>query len=124
MVLFVGVALFRPDIGWITRILSAGTGGDFVRKTAFAVVVGIPVIGWLRLQSETAGFYDIRTGVALFAAFNIIFLVAVIWNAGYTADINDSRRLQLKVRQQKNAGSFRRRSLAVTDVVRPLWARS
>ncbi|TAK98565.1 MAG: response regulator [Rhodospirillaceae bacterium] len=99
-VLFTGVAATRPDLGWMARICSPDVGGSFVRRALPAIVIGVPAFGWLRLQGQLAGLYDLRAGLALFTIFNVAFLTAVILVSGWTSDRLAARRLSQKVKQQ------------------------
>jgi PAS domain S-box-containing protein len=113
--LFVGVAGLRPDLGWMARITSHGAGGPFVRSTASAIIIGVPLIGWLRLQGELAGYYDGRTGLALFATSNILLLLTVTWIAGRNADRSNVRRLERRLKQQSALAEFGQVALASDD---------
>jgi signal transduction histidine kinase len=90
--LFVGLALLRPDIGWVHFLHSDSVGATFVRLMLPVVVIVVPLMGWLRLQGELAGWYDLRFGLALFAIVNVIILTSTLWVAGRKADQLDDAR--------------------------------
>ena len=90
--MFVGLAATRPDLGWFGLARSGGAGGRLARHLLPIVVFVPPVLGWLRLKGEEAGFYDARLGLALFAVSNVAVLTAVAWLASRRADRLDAER--------------------------------
>ncbi|MBL8630601.1 MAG: response regulator [Rhodospirillaceae bacterium] len=116
LLLFSGLAALRPDLGLAARLNSQSAGGVFMRRMTLGIALGVPIIGWLRLQGELLGWYDGRVGLALFACANVVLLTAVIWIASYNADRTDSERLQEKVAQQKALTQFSTEALSASSM--------
>ncbi len=76
-------ALFTYPEESILKLVSSDTiGGELFRKTLPFVFFATVLLGWLRLQGELAGFYDIRLGVAIFVlSVMIVFTVTLYHNA-------------------------------------------
>ena len=94
IVLFVGVSLTRPSIGWVGLLRSEGAGGAIARRLLPAVVLLPVVLGWLLLQGELAGFYELRTGAALLSTSFVVALTAVVWFGARRVDAVDRARLR------------------------------
>lgn len=90
--LFLGTAASRPEMGWIGLLRSKGAGGAMARRLLPTIVVGLPVIGWLRIQGERLGLYDTWTGVALLTIVSVAILTCVVWAIGLYANRLDRER--------------------------------
>ncbi len=106
ILLFTALAAVRPDLGLLARLNAQTVGGRLLRRLTLWIVLGVPVIGWLRLQGELAGWYDGRVGLALFASANVVLLMAAIWVGAFNADQADSKRLNEKIKQQQALAEF------------------
>jgi signal transduction histidine kinase/ActR/RegA family two-component response regulator len=116
IILFAGLAATRPDLGLVARLNAPTAGGQFVRRLTVAIVLGVPTLGWLRLQGELLGWYDGRVGLALFASANVVLMMAVTWAGGYKADQADSKRLQDKLSQQQALANFSTSALSARSM--------
>jgi PAS domain S-box-containing protein len=77
-ILSCAVLALRADRGFVAHLLSDGYGGQLARRLLPVVVLGIPFVGWLRLQGERFGFYGLEVGLALYALFNVVMLAIII----------------------------------------------
>jgi signal transduction histidine kinase len=69
----------RPDRGLMKVITSDTTGGTMARRLMPAAILIPLVLGALRFSSEKHGFFEIESGISLFAFANIVIFAAVIW---------------------------------------------
>jgi signal transduction histidine kinase len=69
----------RPRRGLMMVITSDTTGGAMARRLLPAAVLIPLVLGALRFSSEKHGFFEIESGISLFAFANIVIFTAVIW---------------------------------------------
>jgi signal transduction histidine kinase len=69
----------RPGRGLMTVITSDTTGGAMARRLLPAAILIPLVLGALRFSSEKHGFFEIESGISLFAFANIVLFTAVIW---------------------------------------------
>jgi PAS domain S-box-containing protein len=69
----------RPERGAVAAFTSDRLGGKLARRALpFALLVPLAA-GWLLLHGERLDFYETEFGVAAYAAFATVSLVAVIW---------------------------------------------
>jgi light-regulated signal transduction histidine kinase (bacteriophytochrome) len=69
----------RPGRGLMMVITSDTTGGAMARRLLPAAVLIPLVLGALRFSSEKHRFFEIESGISLFAFANIVIFTAVIW---------------------------------------------
>jgi len=69
----------RPADGMMKVITSDTTGGAMARRLLPAAVLIPLVLGALRFSSEKHRFFEIESGISLFAFANIVLFTAVIW---------------------------------------------
>ncbi|MEO7840129.1 MAG: diguanylate cyclase [Anaerolineales bacterium] len=82
IILTLGVLSARPEHPVVAVLTSNLAGGVMARRLVFAALLIPFIFGWLLLQGELLGWYDGRFGLALFATFNILAFVGLIyWNA-------------------------------------------
>jgi light-regulated signal transduction histidine kinase (bacteriophytochrome) len=60
-------------------ITSDTTGGSMARRLLPAAILIPLILGALRFSSEKHGFFEIESGISLFAFANIVLFTAVIW---------------------------------------------
>ncbi len=93
--LSLGTLFARPDRGLLRVATSDGAGGLLARRLLPAALLVPPLLGWLRLQGELAGYYDARFGLAIHASANVVVFVALIfWSARSLGRLDDARRAQ------------------------------
>lgn len=93
LMLCLGILFLRPDRG-IMLLISRNTVGGFVARRLLPVAIIIPpLLGWIRLLAEEAGFYGTEFGLLLFATSNVLIFVSVIWFYGSYLDETDSDRI-------------------------------
>jgi light-regulated signal transduction histidine kinase (bacteriophytochrome) len=69
----------RPRRGLMMVITSDTTGGSMARRLLPAAILIPLILGALRFSSEKHGFFEIESGISLFAFANIVLFTAVIW---------------------------------------------
>lgn len=69
----------RPGRGLMMVITSDTTGGAMARRLLPAAILIPLVLGALRFSSEKHGFFEVESGISLFAFANIVLFTAVIW---------------------------------------------
>ena len=70
----------QPPMRWL---LDTGTTGSIARRTTPLIILVPIVLGWLRLEAESAGIFDVRFGVAILVLVFIFLLVALqAWSLG------------------------------------------
>jgi PAS domain S-box-containing protein len=86
LVLFLGLAALRPDLGWVALLRSQTTTGALVRRLLPAIVLIPLVLGGMILNGARAELYEARDGIALFALASVAALGAVVWAGGVYAN--------------------------------------
>lgn len=81
LLLLLGLAALaaRPDTGVIAVVLRDDDGGLIARRLLPLAVVLPLFFGWLRLQGQQAGYYELEFGLALFALSNIGLFTLLVW---------------------------------------------
>ena len=70
----------RPPTRWL---LDQGTTGSIARRTTPLILLVPILLGWLRLEGETSGLFDVRFGAAILVlAFISLLLVVQAWSLG------------------------------------------
>jgi len=77
----VGIALLlsRPRQGLARLVGRPDAAGELARRLLGFFFVLTPLLGWLRLQGQHAGWYDTPFGLALLVWFMISLGVVVVW---------------------------------------------
>ena len=79
ILLFVGVICAQPEDGWIGNLIADTLGGDLLRRL-LPVAFVVPILfGWLRLQGQAAGYYEIGLGTTLLVIAITLLLSVIIW---------------------------------------------
>ncbi len=93
VVLSAGVLVALADRGMMPVLDGATEGGAMARRLLPAVIVVLPVIGWLRYEGERQGFYSEGFGIALMVTVAVVALAAVVLaNAGVINRADAGRR--------------------------------
>lgn len=79
LVLSFGLLWVYPDRGLMAILTFEGPGGITARRLLPAAFVIPPLIAFIRLKGEKAGFYNTEFGLALFAMSNIAIFAIMIW---------------------------------------------
>jgi PAS domain S-box-containing protein len=98
LVLGAGVLLVRPDRGIVRALRADGPGSDLARRLLPLVLVALPMIGWLRVLGEHAGWYDADMGSALLVAVFVAMM-----SAGIVATARKLNRADRERRQSERA---------------------
>ncbi len=78
-----GVLVLRPDRGLLAVVGSDSAGGVAARRLLPWVVLAPPVIGWLTLQGQRAGLYDVYLGIAWMVFGSVVVFSIVVWANAY-----------------------------------------
>ena len=88
-----GIVFARPDRAVAREVFSQHHGGLVARRVLPLAILLPMIVGWLRLQGQLAGWYEMEAGLALFAAANVVIFSAVIWFAARTLNrVDEDRR--------------------------------
>ena len=78
--------------GIMAPVRDSGVSGKTVRFLIPASIIFPALIGWLRIQGERAGLFNLELGVALMVTFNILTFTVVIWWHAHRLLISDRLR--------------------------------
>ncbi|WP_295390186.1 PAS domain S-box protein [uncultured Thiodictyon sp.] len=107
LVLGVGVLCARPNLGWMGLVTGDTAGGGVVRRLLPAVLLVPPLVGWMAIMGERAGWYGSAFGDDLVVLASVLVLVAVVWlSAG---SLNRVERGQRRAEAAHRAGEERLR---------------
>ena len=97
-VLSLGVIFACVDQGTGSLLARATPGGVIVRRFLPIAIVAVPLLFWLRLLGERAGFYDTENGITLMAVLMVVILCAVFWWCAHYLDQLDAERRRAETR--------------------------
>jgi PAS domain S-box-containing protein len=92
LLLYVGLMALRPDLVLVALLRAPGAGGTLFRMVLPVIMLLPPSVGWLRLQGELSGLYDMPVGLAIFTSANVLILTVVLSLAAHRAERLDSAR--------------------------------
>ncbi|HTL62167.1 MAG TPA: PAS domain S-box protein [Nitrospira sp.] len=87
-------ALSLNTRGLVAILTSEQPGGYMLRRLLPAVVVILPVIGWIRLYGEREGYYGAPLGVAIFSTLAMVTLAGTLWWTAHSVNQADQARRQ------------------------------
>jgi len=109
LVASIGILGVHTDNGPLGILASTGRGSRLAR-TILPFAISLPVlIGWLRLQGDRNGYYDLEFGLALFATASILVFVTLIWLAA--AALNREEVVEQRAAESREQAAIRRRVL-------------
>lgn len=74
-----GVLLASPASGLMVQITGSNLGSRVARWLLPVTVFLPPILGWLRLRGQNAGWYGTEFGLAIFVEANVMIFVVVVW---------------------------------------------
>ena len=109
-VLFVGAAMTRPDIGWVTLLAPDLVTGAFAPWLMPSLVVLPIALGWVLNHAIIGSIITSELGVDLFALLSVLFLTVVAWRTGVIAN-----RLGRNLERRNRLESHLRRARAAAE---------
>jgi PAS domain S-box-containing protein len=92
LVLCLGIACLRTDVGVMALLRSTTAGGVVARQLVPSVLLFPILMGWLRLQGQRAGWFGTEAGVSLFALGNMVVFGVLVWVSASRLHRNDIQR--------------------------------
>jgi PAS domain S-box-containing protein len=79
----------------VRRLLSRDAGGVLTRRLLPLVVCFPVLLGWLRLQGQRHGFYDLEFGLGIMVALSTLLLATVVYWTADTLGRTDNERARM-----------------------------
>lgn len=92
MVLSSGIIFSCPNHGLARMASSDGADSMILRRLIPSAALAMIAIGWLWMQGEKAGFYELDFGVALMVQSSIVILSAIVWRIASALNRTDQER--------------------------------
>jgi PAS domain S-box-containing protein len=92
LVLGIGIFFARPDGGFMALWNGNTAGSALVRRLLPTSLLMPILVGLPRLLGERAGWYELETGLALFATANVVIFVTLVWHTASRVHIEDLAR--------------------------------
>lgn len=88
-----GVALFlvRPDNGFVKMFFKKGTGGSLTRRIFWALIIGVPLLGYLVDVGTAKKAYDYNFGQVIIIVVSVLILQILVWKSSYNIDIEENK---------------------------------
>jgi PAS domain S-box-containing protein len=94
LLLSAAVLFLRPEAGLMANFAAPTYSGSVARRL-LPVAIGLPVLlGWLRWEGQSAGFYRTATGIALYTTSMIVILGLAVWMTAHWLEQADRQRRQ------------------------------
>lgn len=82
LVLGIGVVCARPRTGWLSLVRKDTAGGVILRRLLPAILIGLPLLGWVRLLAQRAGYFGTEAGLSLMVVVTVVLTTALaLWSA-------------------------------------------
>ena len=92
VVVCIGVLYARPDLEIMAPIRSQRLGG-LAARTLLPAAVSVPLLlGWVKLQGEELGLYQLEFGTAVHTVSTIIAFAVLVWYCARTLNQADEQR--------------------------------
>lgn len=101
ILLSLGVLFARPQAGLMALVTSDTAGGSTTRRLLPPILIVLPLLGWLRLRGEQAGYFDAPFGVSLMVMIAISVCGGAIWWHALQLHRTDLQRKRAVTRLQK-----------------------
>lgn len=88
-----GVAFARPGSNFVQEVLADNMASQVNRRLLPVAILVPPLMGWLSLQGELAGYYMQDVGLAIFTVGNVVVLVALAWRSAHALQQVHDRQL-------------------------------
>ncbi|HEU4417021.1 MAG TPA: PAS domain S-box protein, partial [Candidatus Angelobacter sp.] len=98
-----GVLCATPDRGLMATLTSPNLGGLMARRLLPILLVVPVLVGWIRLQGQKAGYYDLEFGLAMFTASSLIISAIVVWTSANWLNRTDQARSRAEERDEQLA---------------------
>src|ERR1043166_2963336 len=72
-----GIMSGQANHGFLAIITGNSAGGAMARRLLPAAILVPAVLGWLRLEGQRLGFYDVEFGAALYTVTNLLAFAAI-----------------------------------------------
>jgi signal transduction histidine kinase len=93
LLLGAGLTFARPERGWLCEILRDTSSARTGRRTIAAVLLMLPLLGWLRLKGQQAGWYGEGVGISTTAVGGMAVLtLLVLWVTRAANHVEDKSR--------------------------------
>ena len=90
LALTVGFMMCLPDLQPMKMLCENSAAAALVRR-ALPIIILLPLmVGWLRLQGQNVGWYDVKFGVALRTVIEVVLLVGLLWWAAKTVKTHET----------------------------------
>jgi signal transduction histidine kinase/CheY-like chemotaxis protein len=89
MLLGCGVLFASPASGLMDQITSSNLGSVVARWKLPVILLLPPVLGWLSLRGQNAGWYSTEFGLAILVEANVMISVVVVWTSALWLNRSD-----------------------------------
>jgi PAS domain S-box-containing protein len=120
LALSIGLLLSRPDAGIASILVSDDVDGTLARRFLAAILILLPGLGWLRLQSERHSIIEPALGTALLVCISVVIFVTLTANSARLLRSENQRRQTAEQELRKSERQFRElaeRLRQATDLV-------
>lgn len=101
-----GVLTARPADGPIALVLAGDLPGRLARQLLLAALTVPPVLGWLRLQGQQAGWYGTEASIGLVVIGTMALLCIVIYSATGSLKTTDRERWRSEEELRRTSARF------------------
>ena len=98
------ILFIRPEEGFISLFTTEHLPGIMTRRLLPACIFVPTILGWLILQGQRSGQYDLTISLALFSVLTVAIMTTITWwNARYLFQIDVQREYVQEALEQSNS---------------------
>ena len=128
--LHTAIALFTLSLGLlavraqhgIMRVISGEGAGSLMARPLLIFAILVPfLLGWVQLQAQWAGMYDLNSGKAFLVITIVVLLAALVWQSAAQLNQMEQRRLQAEAEVRGNEERLLRQAALIELSHEPIF---
>jgi signal transduction histidine kinase/CheY-like chemotaxis protein len=121
-ILLAGVVLARPGREPAATIIEDTVGGAIARRLIPGALIAVLLFGWLRLEGQRAGYFDVNVGLTFFTLASLAAIVVLIWWSARIFTRLDRERMRLDAEREAGRRELERSNRELAETASQLRA--
>ena len=120
IILCAGLLFARNSTGLMKIVTSPTIAGRTARLLILSSIIVPPLVNWVQLQGEYAGFYDADFGVLIRIMGNVIFFLIVVWRTSTQLSKTETAQKEAEAKLVQSNSELEQRVLERTESIKTL----